>query len=199
MAMDDDQDRYWTQPTGSGKNSGKRVPAKITSPAQAALDRSNWITKCAQQILGSYRRDDFADPDIFLVQLGMVLERYDDAVIRAVTSPVTGIQRTCKFPPSIAEFVEFVDEHVRRSTFASNYDERSKRQLEEDAELERQRKTEPPEVRAAVVALAKEELRAKGFRFEGDTKPAENHWNQFSAADLLAKYPPKHPKQEAAE
>jgi hypothetical protein len=44
-----------------------------------------------------------------LVQLGLVLEQYDDAVIRWVTSPLTGIQRQCKFPPSIAEVVEACD------------------------------------------------------------------------------------------
>ena len=195
MAMDDDQDRYWTQPTGSGKNSGKRVPAKITSPAQAALDRSNWITKCAQQILGSYRRDDFADPDIFLVQLGMVLERYDDAVIRAVTSPVTGIQRTCKFPPSIAEFVEFVDEHVRRSTVATTYDQRSREQLRERNEIETQ--AVPLERRLEVAKRILDDYHAaltpEAAKIERET------WRRFSPEDLLAKYPPKHPKQEAAE
>jgi hypothetical protein len=61
------------------------------------------------QVLSSYRRDDFANPDGFLAQLGLVLEQYDDAVIRKVTSPLTGIQRHCKFPPSIAEVVEACD------------------------------------------------------------------------------------------
>jgi hypothetical protein len=61
------------------------------------------------QVLSSYRRDDFANPDGFLAQLGLVLEQYDDAVIRWVTSPLTGIQRQCKFPPSIAEVVEACD------------------------------------------------------------------------------------------
>ena len=61
----------------------------------------------------------------------MVLERYDDKVIDAVTSPATGIQRTCKWPPSIAEMVEFIDEHIRRAGFAANYDARSRAQIEE--------------------------------------------------------------------
>jgi hypothetical protein len=186
--MDDDMDRYWMPPTGSGKNSGKRVPAMTTSRVRKALDRSNWITKCAQQVLGSYRKDDFADPDSYLVQLGMVLERYDDKVIEAVTSPVTGIQRTCKFPPAIAEVVEFIDEHIRRAGFAANYDARSRKQLEEREKFERQGKTETPEYRKAVVDRAKAEMRARGFQFEGDTKPAERIWKQFSADELLAKY-----------
>jgi hypothetical protein len=48
------------------------------------------------------------------VQLGMVLERYPDAVIRDVTSPLTGIQRRSKWPPSIAEVVEACDAEVAR-------------------------------------------------------------------------------------
>ena len=118
----------------------------------------------------------------------MVLERYPDKVIDAVTSPVTGIQRTCKFPPSIAEFVEFIDETIRRATYAKNYDERSKRQLAERDEFEHQGKTESAEYRATVAARIKNELRGHGFQFEGDTKLAQNAWKQFSADELLARY-----------
>jgi hypothetical protein len=183
--MDDEQDRYWMHSTGSGKGSLPRVPAKATSPAQAALDRSNWIRGCAQRILSSYRRDDFADPDSYAVQLGMVLERYDDKVIEAVTSPVTGIQRTCKWPPSIAEFVEFAEEHVRRSTVASQWDARSAAQLKERAEIEAQGKAESYERRAEVVERVRQEMAEKGFK---RTKPADNKWVPLSAEALRGKY-----------
>jgi len=118
----------------------------------------------------------------------MVLERCDDLTIDAVTSPVTGIQRTCKFPPSIAEFVEFIADVTRRATFAANYDLQSKRQLAERSEYERQGKTESAEHRVAVAARIKNDLRGHGFQFEGDTKPAQNAWKQFSADELLARY-----------
>jgi len=121
----------------------------------------------------------------------MVLERYGDEVIDAVTSPNTGIQRTCKFPPSIAEVVEFIDEHIRRAGFAANYDARSKRQLDEREEYERQGKTESAEHRAAVAKRIKDELRGHGFQFEGDTKPQQQTWKQFSADELLTQYPPR--------
>lgn len=183
--MDDDTDRYWMHSTGSGKGSLPRVPAKTTSPVRAALDRSNWIKNCAQRILGSYRRDDFADPESFALQLGTVLERYDDKVIDAVTSPVTGIQRTCKFPPSLAEFVEFCEEHVRRSTFSSTWDARSAAQLKERDEIEAQGKAESYEHRAAVIERARQEMAAKGF---GRTKPADNKWVPLSAEALRGKY-----------
>ena len=194
MAKDDDTDRYWMPPIGSAKSSmPKGRSLKTTSQGRADPNRSDWIRKCAQQVLGSYRKDDFADPDSYLVQLGMVLERYPDKVIREVTSPVTGIQRTCKFPPSIAEFVEFIDEHIRRSTYASTYDEQSRKQLEEREKYEREGTTEHAEYRKAVAIRIKNELRGHGFQFNGDTKPAENHWNQFSADDLLGKYPKAEP------
>lgn len=192
-AMDDDTDRYWMHSTGSASNSKPQVPAKITSPDRAALDRSNWIKNCAQLILGSYRRDDFADPSSYAVQLGMILERYDDSVIEAVTSPTTGIQRTCKFPPSIAEFVEFIDEHIRRSTYAAQFDARAREQLRERDEFERQEKAESPEHRKKVADRIKGELREHGFEFRGDTKPAKSTWKQFSAEELLKMYPPREP------
>jgi hypothetical protein len=64
------------------------------------------IVQAARMIFSAYRRDDFADPDTFVLQLGMVLERYPDEVIAALSSPLTGIQRRCKRPPSIADIVE---------------------------------------------------------------------------------------------
>ncbi len=68
----------------------------------------------ARRVYGAYRKDDFADPDSFLAQLGMVLERYPDEIIRHVTSPITGIQRRSKFPPTIAEVAEACDNEVAR-------------------------------------------------------------------------------------
>jgi hypothetical protein len=143
-------DQCWQQPTGLSAVSNKPAQAS-TSLAAADLDRSKWISKCARAILSSYRRDDFADPDGFLVQAGMVLERYPDEIIRQVSSPITGIQRTCKWPPSIAELVEFCNDAQRRATFTARWDEQARKQLAEREELERKAKTESAEHRAAVV------------------------------------------------
>ena len=49
------------------------------------------------------------------MQLGAVLERYSDNIIREVSSPLTGIQRHCKFPPTIAEVAEMCDELSARA------------------------------------------------------------------------------------
>lgn len=51
----------------------------------------------------------------------MVLERYSDSVIRECCSPVTGIQRKSKWPPSIAEVVEFCDAEVARAERLRRY------------------------------------------------------------------------------
>lgn len=71
--------------------------------------RAKMITRQVMCLFSAYRRDDFADPEGFVVQLGAILERYPDSVIGYVTSPHTGLQRRLKFPPSIAEVVEACD------------------------------------------------------------------------------------------
>lgn len=74
------------------------------------VSRAKRITQQARLIFSAYRRDDFADPDGFVLQLGMVLERYPDAVISEVSHPLTGIQRRHKGrPPDIAAIVEECD------------------------------------------------------------------------------------------
>ena len=161
----DEQDRYWPQPTGSSSGSNNKGRQMITSPAPQGQNRSHWISRRAQMVFGSYRRDDFADPESFLVQLGMVLERYPDNVIEAVTGPLTGIQRECKFPPSIAEFVEFCDDAQRRSTFTARWDAQAEKQLTEREAFERQSNEEPLEHRADVVNRVLGELRGQGFQF----------------------------------
>lgn len=189
--MDDDADRYWMPPTGSTKRPPNTALSKTTRREQVALDRSLWILNQARRVLGSYRKDDFADPEVYVTTLVEILERYDDKVIEAVTSPTTGIMRTCKFPPSIAEFVEFIEEHIRQASFSATYDARSRKQLEEREEFERQAKAETPEYRKQVADRIRNELRERGFQFSGDTKPAQNTWKRFTAEELLAKYPPK--------
>lgn len=57
-------------------------------------------------LLSAYRRDDLADADGFVAQLGVVLEDYSEAVIIAVTGPRSGLQRRCKWLPTIAEVIE---------------------------------------------------------------------------------------------
>jgi hypothetical protein len=58
----------------------------------------------------SYRTDQYPDPDAFMASLGLVLEQYPDDVIVYVTDPRTGVQRRCKWPPTIPEIVEALDD-----------------------------------------------------------------------------------------
>lgn len=150
----EDQDRYWPQPIGSVNDSRPQAQRTATSLDQAVLDRSEWIKSRAKIVFGSYRRDDFADPENFLLQLGMVLERYDDKIIEAATSPLSGIQRECKFPPSIAEFVEFCNETQRRLNWATEYQKRTAEQLRA---RDRQDKEETLEHRTEAVKRAMSE------------------------------------------
>ena len=119
----DEQDRYWPQTSDSAKSSAATKQHVATSQARPgqAQDRPSWISAQADQIFGAYRRDQFADPDSFVLQLCMVLERYSDAIVREVASPLTGIQRKVQFPPTIAEVVEFCDNEQARIERVKRY------------------------------------------------------------------------------
>lgn len=86
-------------------------------------------------LLSAYRRDDYADPDSFIVQLGTVLETYPDWIVNYVTDPRTGIQRTSIFPPSIAEVVKACEDLYGPIRRTKEWDARTKTQLEERALL----------------------------------------------------------------
>jgi len=198
--MANEQDPFSMHSTGSANSSRPQARQAITSQDPAAqnrskLQRTEWIRHCAQTVLASYRRDDFADPDNYVIQLGMVIERYPDAIIKQATSPVTGIQRTCKFPPSIAEVVEFCNEMQRRSNYASNWNARAKKQLDERDAYDAETKTESLEHRKAVVARIKAELAAKGMHIlqEPHEKEAQkaSTFRRFSDDELRKLYPPK--------
>jgi hypothetical protein len=62
-------------------------------------------------LFSAYRADQYSDPEGYMASLGMVLEQYPDAVALYITDPRTGIQRHCKWPPSISEIVAACDEH----------------------------------------------------------------------------------------
>lgn len=70
------------------------------------------ILRCQKQIFSSYRQDQFADPDSFLAQLGMIFEQYPEEVIEYVSSPLTGVQRKSEWPPSMKTVVDACDDHA---------------------------------------------------------------------------------------
>lgn len=90
---------------------------------QIPTSRKQTIIQAARMIFSAYRRDDFADPDMFVLQLGIVLERYPDDVIGELSHPLSGIQRRLKRPPSIADIVEAAEaamDHKMYSQAAKN-------------------------------------------------------------------------------
>ena len=119
------------------------------------------------------------------MQLGTILERYSDTVVERVTSPVTGIQARCSFPPSIAEVVEACDAEHRNDNYAAEYAARSREQLRERQEHEREDDLEPLEHRRNVTTRI---LAAYQATLTPETKPQQWHWNRFSAEQLLATY-----------
>jgi hypothetical protein len=118
----------------------------------------------SQLLLGSYRKDDFAAPEAYRVSLGAVFKTFADYVIEQATDPRNGIQSVSKFPPSIAEIVDFCNEIMRRASYASEWDARAARQLEERRLEQEQDEREPLDKRREVVARALDHLRQAGFR-----------------------------------
>ncbi len=92
--------------------------------------KASLIARQARILFSAYRRDDFADPEAFVLQLGVVLEAYADEVINTVTHPRTGLQRRCKFPPSIAEVVEACDSEAERIAKLKRYQDMGKPALQ---------------------------------------------------------------------
>lgn len=62
-------------------------------------------------LFSAYRKDDFADPEGFVTQLGAILCDFPEDVVNYVTSPKTGIQRRSKWPPAISEILEACESH----------------------------------------------------------------------------------------
>lgn len=88
------------------KLDGMQAIQAVRSSKQSTKCDPGWLADKIKILFSSYRLDQYPEPKSFLAQVGMVLEQYDAAIVAHVTSPLTGIQRKCKFPPSIAEVVE---------------------------------------------------------------------------------------------
>lgn len=92
---------------------GRYSVAEASSPQSKKCDAS-WIATRLEMLMGAYRQDQFASPQSFAAQAAMVLERYPKAVIETVTSPITGLQRKLKWPPSLAELSAECDSEKER-------------------------------------------------------------------------------------
>jgi hypothetical protein len=72
-------------------------------------------------MFSGYPRSDFTDPAAAALSMCAVFEDYSDAIIKYSTDPKTGVQRKYKWPPKIAEVVEFCDAQVEHIAKMERY------------------------------------------------------------------------------
>lgn len=111
----------------------------------------------------------------------MIFERYDDAVVDAVTNPFTGIQSRYRSPPPIAAILEACEAEKTRANFKSDWDRRSAEQLRERELAESQDNRESLEHRRAVV----KRLWPQANKTDHTDRAK---WTRFSEAALKAMY-----------
>jgi hypothetical protein len=75
--------------------------------------RKTLILQRQRILFSAFRSDQYSDPEGYLASLGMVLEQYPDDVIVYISDPRTGVQRACKWPPTISEIVEACDRRMQ--------------------------------------------------------------------------------------
>jgi hypothetical protein len=87
--------------------------ANLWEPCSRSLaaERATILTGC-------YKRDEAADPEIFIRAATAILEQYPEGTVRKVTHPASGLPAKLKWLPSIAELKEACEEdvgHIRRN------------------------------------------------------------------------------------
>src|SRR6185312_3637197 len=66
-------------------------------------------------LLSSYRRDQYADPDGFVLQVGLLMSEFEEDVILYATDPRTGIQNEYpRFPPNVGEIGQYLKTAQKR-------------------------------------------------------------------------------------
>lgn len=135
----------------------------------------------AKQLFSSYPRSDYDDPDFAMAGMVKVLSGYAEGIVREVTSLETGIQRTSKFPPRIAEIVEACDKVAERLSRWKRFQNFGKAQIEE-----RNRLTDgtTPESRAAFI----DQAMANFPRETGRAKPVDSRPQSRSIEELAEYY-----------
>lgn len=124
------------------------------------------VKQCMKILFSAYRIGDFSDPDGFLAQLGVVLERYPEWVVRRITDPRTGIQTKSRFPPAIAEVVSACEAAYSATRYAEQWDARVQDQLAERAEAYTPKAPPPPRGKIVTCAQA-QEMQASGAKIHG--------------------------------
>lgn len=82
---------------------------EINVPAGNAVAK-----KAIAYVMRAYRTPDLADPKAFVDAAAMALEEFPALVLAELASPKTGIVRESKFPPSIAELVQWCEARLAK-------------------------------------------------------------------------------------
>ncbi len=107
------------------------LPAELQAGPKLAVER-------ARVLAGCYPNGRPNDPKIYAEAVSAVLSQYPAEVIERVTNPLTGLPRTAKFMPSVAEIVEACNFEMRPYYQAIS----DQRQVEQRALLEAPRDPE---------------------------------------------------------
>lgn len=110
--------------------------------------------------------------DGYLGVMAQLLTRYPRQTALRCAHPIDGVIRDCKFLPTVSEAVKWLE---REQLPLLNANVRERRDAEQFAQRERDEADadrEPLEHRQDVAARIKDELRAKGFMFAGDSPGA---------------------------
>ena len=108
--------------------------------------------------------------DGYIGVMAQLLTRYPRMVALRCAHPIDGVIRECKFLPTVAEAIRWLEREQMPMRNADAWERRSRDQLADRERFDRDDKEEPLEHRQAVAARIKAEFRAKGFKFEGDCK-----------------------------
>ena len=148
------------------------TPATIswTPSEEKKSKRAKWITRRISLMLASYRRDNTPNPDGYLAAIGLVFERYTDALITTATDPVQGItteERWRSFPPTAGELRAWLEQRQSDLARPSAYQRRVEQQLAEREALQRLHDTISIEERKAQVERIEDEMAKHGMFMEG--------------------------------
>jgi hypothetical protein len=136
--------------------------------------------------MGAYRRDAFDNPGIFVSSVTQLFETFPDCVIESVTSPRSGLQTECTFPPSLAEIRARCERSLRQYSTISLANARKEVAAEAAKKLR-----EPPPVKSETI----EQIRARNQnldyilagRMKTDQVQEKARWIPPTLAELAAK------------
>lgn len=75
----------------------------------------------AKALFGCFRRADANDPETYVAAVAAILSEYPAEVIEYVTDPRTGLPRTSKWLPTIAEIAEACDKEKSMGPLREKY------------------------------------------------------------------------------